>query len=83
MQCCHTVAILPPMKPKSDSVRFRIAPCDRRLAIRLAANERRTLSSFLINLIHERAERNRSQPGYPMVTVEPVDVNAQKQRRTA
>ena len=33
---------------------FRITPTDKRLALRLAKQERRTLSNFLINLIHER-----------------------------
>lgn len=44
-------------QPLTESVRFRISTDDKRLAEAAAHQERRTLSNYLVMLIHRDADR--------------------------
>ncbi len=59
---------------------LRMSGPDKKLAVRLAKAERRTLSSFLVNLIHERAAQHRTMPSMPLVLVKPVNINETTER---
>jgi uncharacterized protein (DUF1778 family) len=63
------------MNRREESIRVRVKRSDKQLLLRLAKSERRTMSNFIINLIHERQALVNRLAATRDGTVDPVKVN--------